>query len=301
MTITLAQIKAFERIARLGSFHAAARQLNRTQPSVSERIRELEDTLGVQLFVRRGPKISLTAQGARLLGFADQLLGAADQLVGQFNTNAPPKGIVRFGAHETFCLIGLTDLLQRFGQLYPNLTALVRVGDTGTISQLLNEQQLDLAIVSEPEVSKEVDREAIGVTQLGWFISASLDLGFGLGAISPEMLCPHHLIVSPPPARIYTTAMRWFAQAGAVPQHLSMCNSVSVTKLTIVRGLAIGLLPVRVMQEELAMGLVRQVMTTPPVPGHKVWICHQPNQFGPNIRQLADTVREVADNHRLFR
>ncbi|MDF3154543.1 LysR family transcriptional regulator [Mesorhizobium sp. XAP10] len=301
MTITLAQIKAFERIARLGSFHAAARQLNRTQPSVSERIRELEDSLGVQLFVRRGPKISLTAQGARLLGFADQLLGAADQLIGHFKTNTPLEGIVRFGAHESFCLICLTDLIQRLNELYPNLTALVRVGDTATISQLLNDQQLDLAVVTEPEVSDDVVRETIGVNQFGWFVSASLDLGFGLGAVSPTMLCPHHLIISPPPARIYAMAMRWFAQVGAVPQHLSMCNSVSVSKLTILRGVAVGLLPVRVMEEELARGLVTQVMTIPPVPGPKVWLCHQPHQFGPNIRQIADTVREVADNHRLFR
>lgn len=299
MSITLAQIKAFERIARLGSFHAAARQLNLTQPSVSQRIRDLEYALGVQLFLRRGPKISLTAQGAKLLGFADQLLGAAEQLVGQFGTNKPLNGILRFGANESFGLVCLTDLIQRLEQRYPNLTTLVQVGDTGTISRLLNEQQLDLAVVSEPEVSEDVEREQIGANQLGWFASTSLELG--RGALKPADLCPHHLIISPPPARLYTTATRWFAQAGAVPQRLSMCNSLSVTKLTILRGLGIGLMPVRVMQDELNRGLVNQVITTPPIPGHKVWICHQPNQFGPNLRQLVDLVRDVADDHRLFR
>lgn len=299
MRITLAQIKAFERIARLGSFHAAARQLNLTQPSISQRIRDLEYALGVELFLRRGPKISLTAQGAKLLGLADQPLGAAEQLVGQFGPNKPLNGILRFGANEIFGLICLTDLIQRFEQRYPNLTTLVQVGDTGTISRLLNEQQLDLAVVSEPDVSQEIEREQIGVNQLGWFASASLELS--RSALRPADLCPYHLIISPPPARLYTTATRWFAQAGAAPQRLSMCNSLSVTKLTILRGLGIGLMPVRVMQDELTRGLVNQVTTIPPFPSHKVWICHQANQFGQNLRQLVDVVRDVADDHRLFR
>ena len=56
MNVTLSQLRAFERIVRLGSFHAAARDLHLTQPSVSQRIRELEVVLQTPLFVRRGPR-----------------------------------------------------------------------------------------------------------------------------------------------------------------------------------------------------------------------------------------------------
>src|SRR6185437_13952104 len=97
MHMTLAQIRTFERIARLGSFHAAARQLGLTQPSVSQRIRELEETLGVQLFLRRGPTISLTADGVALIAYADRLLGAAEEMVDRFRTRDPLKGVLRLG------------------------------------------------------------------------------------------------------------------------------------------------------------------------------------------------------------
>ena len=40
MNVTLSQLRTFERIVRLGSFHAAARELGLSQPSVSQRIRE---------------------------------------------------------------------------------------------------------------------------------------------------------------------------------------------------------------------------------------------------------------------
>jgi DNA-binding transcriptional LysR family regulator len=64
MNITLAQIRAFERIVRLGSFHAAGRELGPTQPSVFSRSRELEEELGARLFIRRGPNITMTAAAA---------------------------------------------------------------------------------------------------------------------------------------------------------------------------------------------------------------------------------------------
>ena len=66
-TCTLGQLRAFERIVRLGSFHAAALELKLSQPSVSQRIRELEAALQTPLFVRRGPRISLTAEGHALV------------------------------------------------------------------------------------------------------------------------------------------------------------------------------------------------------------------------------------------
>src|SRR5436190_3328158 len=83
MNVTLSQLRTFERIVRLGSFHAAARELRLTQPSVSQRIRELETVLRTRLFIRRGPRISLTAEGHALIEYADRLLhrGGDDRAV----------------------------------------------------------------------------------------------------------------------------------------------------------------------------------------------------------------------------
>ena len=77
MYVTLGQLRAFERIVRLGSFHAAALELKLSQPSVSQRIRELEAALNTPLFVRRGPRVSLTAEGHALIEYADRMLATA--------------------------------------------------------------------------------------------------------------------------------------------------------------------------------------------------------------------------------
>ncbi len=65
----------FEAAARLGSFTRAAEELNVTQSAVSQRVRRLEEQLGIRLFVRRHRKIELTASGRELLNGATVALG----------------------------------------------------------------------------------------------------------------------------------------------------------------------------------------------------------------------------------
>jgi DNA-binding transcriptional LysR family regulator len=298
MNVTLGQLKAFERIVRLGSFHAAARELRLSQPSVSQRIRELEAVLATPLFVRRGPRVSLTAEGHALLEYADRLLGAAGEMVERFRTRDPLKGMLRLGLNESFALICLPDLLRRLEQRYPGIKTSVFVGDTGVVSRQLNEQELDIAIVSEPAVGAHVRQEPIGSNNLGWFARA--DFKLARGVLSPADLCQFHLIVSPPTARLHATVTKWFADAGAQPLRVSTCNSLSVTILTILHGTAIGLVPVRVMQDEIERRSVKLIPVSPDIPAHRVSICYQIREFGPGLKVLVDLTRELVAEHNLF-
>jgi DNA-binding transcriptional LysR family regulator len=298
MNVTLSQLRTFERIVRLGSFRAAAQDLRLTQPSVSQRIRELESELRTPLFVRRGPRVSLTAEGHALVEYADRLLGAAGEMVERFQTRDPLRGMLRLGLNESFALICLPDLLKRLEQRYPNIKTSVVVGDTGTVSRMLDQQELDIAVVSEPNVGPHVKREPIGRNRLGWFARA--DFPIGREILAPLDLCRFHLIVSPPTARLYETVTRWFAEAGALPQRVSTCNSLSVTTLTILQGTAIGLVPIRVMQDDLERGRVKLIPVKPDVPAHRVSICYQSSEFGPGLQVLVDLTRELVAQHKLF-
>ena len=274
MNVTLSQLKTFERIVRLGSFHAAARELRLTQPSVSQRIRELETMLRTRLFIRRGPRISLTAEGHALIEYADRLLGTAGEMIERFSTRDPLKGMLRLGLNESFALICLPDLLRRLEQRYPGIKTSVFVGDTGIVSKKLDDQEL------------------------GWFARADFDVARGV--LSPSDLCQFHLIVSPPTAQLHATVTQWFADAGAVPLRVSTCNSLSVTILTILHGTAIGLVPVRVMQDELERRRVRLIPVSPEVRAHRVSICYQISEFGPGLKVLVDLTKELVAQHKLF-
>jgi DNA-binding transcriptional LysR family regulator len=298
MLLTLAQIRTFHSIVRLGSFHAAAKALNLTQPSVSQRVRELESALGTELFIRRGPRVTLTAEGHALIDHAERLLESADGILARFRGNNPLQGTLRLGLNESFALVCLPELLRRLRETYPDLQTAVHVGDTAAVSRLLNDRKLDVGIVSHPDLEPHVDSQYIGTNEFGWIARA--DLPVPPGVLSPLDLSRLHLTISPDSARLHATAAAWFARASVSPPRLSTCNNLSVTRLAILNGVATGLVPIRVMQDELDRGEAKIIAVAPPIPGHRVSLCHQASEFGPNLQQILDLIRELVLRHRLF-
>ncbi len=63
----------FHRVARTGSITEAARELRVRQPTISAQLKQLEESLGVKLFERRGRGLQLTDDGETALGFADEI------------------------------------------------------------------------------------------------------------------------------------------------------------------------------------------------------------------------------------
>lgn len=252
----------------------------------------------MQLFVRNGPPISMTAEGHALIEYADRMLAAAGELVQRFSTRDPLKGLLRLGLNESFALISLLDLLRRLEQYYPAIRTSIFVGDTGTVSQMLNEQKLDIAIVSDPNVEAHVTQQYLGKNNFSWFAHANFAMTREV--FSPADLSPLHLIISPPTARLHATATNWFANAGVKPERVSTGNSLWVTMQTVMQGLGMGLLPIRVMQAEVEAYRVRRLLVKPEIEPHNVSICYQTSEFGPGLKTLVDLIHELINHHKLF-
>ena len=76
-SLNLDQLRAFLEVVECGSFSAAARRLNLSQPAVSLQIRELEQRLGVQLVERLGKQAHATAPGRELVVAAQGIYESA--------------------------------------------------------------------------------------------------------------------------------------------------------------------------------------------------------------------------------
>ena len=77
-SLSVDQLRSLVEVAALGSFSAAARRLNLTQPAVSLQVRELESRFGVQLLERFGKQAHLTAPGRDLVEHARRILKECD-------------------------------------------------------------------------------------------------------------------------------------------------------------------------------------------------------------------------------
>ncbi len=112
-------LRAFEAAARLGSFTAAANELNVTQTAVSRLVRELEARLGKRLFERRANGLSLTEAGATyapaLSAAFDRILAATEALTSQ------QRGVLTVACGPTFAMRWLIPRLPRFHALHPDI------------------------------------------------------------------------------------------------------------------------------------------------------------------------------------
>src|SRR5215831_5793740 len=75
----LSDLRIFSTVVRQGGVTRAAERLHRVQSNVTTRIRQLEENLGVALFIREGKRLHLAPSGQMLLGYADRLLALADE------------------------------------------------------------------------------------------------------------------------------------------------------------------------------------------------------------------------------
>src|SRR3712207_2680284 len=122
--------------SREGGVTRAAERLHRVQSNVTTRVRQLEDELGVQLFIREGKRLHLSPAGRVLLGYADRLLDLADEARDAVQ-DARPRGLLRLGAMESTAAVRLPAPLTEFHRRHPEVTLELR---TGNPQQLRSEE-----------------------------------------------------------------------------------------------------------------------------------------------------------------
>jgi DNA-binding transcriptional LysR family regulator len=146
-----AQLTAFDRIVRERSFSRAARALDIAQPTISERIRALERTIGGALFVRGGHAAELTDLGASFLPFARRALEVLDAGIDAARqTQAGEHGRATLGVLESLSGSFLGPAVAGFHTAHPGVEVVVRAGRHPQLIELLLDGVVGLAIVAWP-------------------------------------------------------------------------------------------------------------------------------------------------------
>ena len=261
MRASLAQLEAFYWITRLGSFHAAARYLHVTQPTVSARIAELESLLGARLFERDRQKAALTARGRGLVDPVERMLKLSDDIAQHSGSSKTLRGLLRLGAVESVALLALPRLLTRFIASYPELKVELTLDVGSALSRKLNAGELDVAILTDPQVNDTITVQAVGRIVLGWMAGSQLKLPHR--DIQPRDLRTLPIFTMPNPSTIFVAMTHWFDSADVQPEHVSSCNSLALMARLIVEGQGVAVLPTALMKAEIASGQIRLLTTRP--------------------------------------
>lgn len=139
-------LRSFVSVVDAGGFTRAGERVHRTQSTVSQQIKRLEETVGRPLLMRHGRQATPTEEGERLLSYARRILlleAEARDIVSRPGND----GVLRLGIPEDFAAYRLTKLVSHLSRVRPGLRLNVRSGLSVILGDLLEHGELDLALL----------------------------------------------------------------------------------------------------------------------------------------------------------
>lgn len=117
----LHSLRLYTRVARLGSFSAAAREAGLTQSQVSRMIAELEASLGTRLLSRTTRAVVATEAGLEFLARMEPILAAVDDAENSVRETGELRGLLRIGMPSTMAIRVIIPRLSAFTERHPQL------------------------------------------------------------------------------------------------------------------------------------------------------------------------------------
>ena len=187
------QVRYFLAVAEHQSFTRAAEALHVSQPALSQQVRLMEESLGVQLFDRSGRTTRLTDSGEVYLEYvrrASQELREAKRAI--HDVNDLSRGALRVAVTPTFTTYLVGPLIEAFYSRYPNIFLSVREISQEHMEELLLSDEVDIGIAFAGTLTSDIDTDPLLVETLALVVSTGHPLAsetsIGLQALSAESL-----------------------------------------------------------------------------------------------------------------
>jgi len=238
-----AGLNAFVAVAEHGGFSAAAEQLHLTQPAVSKRIAQLEDSLQARLFDRLGRQVVLTEAGRLLLPRARQMLAEAE---------AARRALHDLGQHiggrlslATSHHIGLhrlPALLRRFAALHPQVALDIRFLDSEQAYAQVLHGDVELAVTTLGPTEPPLQATTVWDDPLRFAVAPDHPLA-RLAKVSLADIAAHPAVLPDAGTFTHRIVAETFTRRGLSLQLRMTTNYMETIKMMVSVGLAWGALP----------------------------------------------------------
>lgn len=143
--------RIFCEVAKVHSFSRAAASLYMTQPAVSQAIMQLEEELGIRLFIRTSKGVTLTDEGQLIFEYtssAINLINSGEMKLAEIKNLA--AGELKIGVGDTISRYYLLPYLEKFHRLHSNIKLKIFNGTTIELCSMLKSGEIDIAVCNLP-------------------------------------------------------------------------------------------------------------------------------------------------------
>jgi DNA-binding transcriptional LysR family regulator len=279
--LDLELLKSFVSVVDSGGFTRAGERVHRTQSTVSQQIKRLEDDIGQPLLIRSGKDVTPTEAGERLLSYARRLLSLADE-ARDVVARPSNEGAVRLGIPEDFAAYRLTKLLAAFSRSHPGLRLDVRADQSVYLRRDLERGELDLALLKRDAGGKS--GIAAWPERVHWVTSKGHPTDFKIASVP--------LIGFPAGCLYRTRAIHALERAGRAWHMAYTSSSLAGIQAAVAAGMGLSIL------SEIAIQADHRVLTAKegfaPIEKTEVALMASPDASPATLR-LADRLAEFCE------
>lgn len=252
--INLHHLRLFRAVATDASLTAAAQRLNLSQSALSTQIRTLEQTLGHDLFERRGRAMVLTEAGRIALDHADAIFRTAEDLSATLRETGRSRQVLRVGALATlsrnFQLQFLRPLIGR-----PDVEVVLRSGSQAELLRGLAATALDVVLtnlapprdVASPWLVHRLSEQPVSL------IGTPARLGSGPWRLA-ELLTRAPVVLPTRETALREAFDALVSRLGVVPAIAAEVDDMAMLRLLAREDVGLAVIPPIVVQDELSSG-----------------------------------------------
>jgi len=263
----LTQLKMFCAVVEEGSIARAADRLHRVPSNLTTRLRQLEENLGVDLFIRERQRLRLSPSGSIFLDYAERLLKLADEARAAV-AGDQPAGTLALGSMQATAAVHLPQLLARYHQQFPEVSVQLTTRPTGELIEAVLAGQLAAAFVDGPLSSPNLEGVAVYLEELVLVMPQQ-----HAPVRTPADLEQIPLFAFRPTCSFRRRIEGWYREAGLAPARVMEIDSYHTMLGCVAAGSGVACMP-------------RSVLET--LPGHEaVRACKLPEEIGRTWTWLA--------------
>ena len=280
--LDLELLRSFVSVVEAGGFTRAGERVHRTQSTVSQQIKRLEDDVGQPLLNRTGKDVTPTEAGERLLSYARRLLALAEE-ARDVLARPDSEGAIRLGIPEDFAAYRLTELLATFSRSRPGQQHNEHADQSTNQRRDHDRGELDLALLKRG--AGEKGAIAVWPERVHWVTSKTPPVHATEGSVP---------LIGFPAGCLYRSRAIHALESAGRSWHMAYTSSgLAGIQAAVAAGLGLSIL------SEMAIQADHRVLTAndgfAPIDKTEVALMASPNASPATLR-LADRLAEFCDS-----
>lgn len=290
----LTQLRMFCLVAEAGSVVRAAEQLHRVPSNLTTRLRQLEQELGADLFIREKQRLRLSPIGHNFLCYAQRILALSEEAISMTRTGEP-SGNFALGSMESTAATRLPSLLASYHLRYPDVSLSLITGTSGDIIDRVRAGTLAAAFVDGPVSYDELN----GCKSFPEHLVLISD-SHHAPIRHPQDAKDDTLFAFPARCAYRSRLEKWFRQAGIAFGNIMEIQSYHAMLACVASGAGLALIPASVLELLPSHERVQTHELPADIAATATWLIWRRDAFGPNVEALKKLMIEQSSTDTTF-